>query len=313
MRAKTEIGQGLIELRSRRSAAIGMRLVLVALLLGIAASAAVGQNMTHRLSYTPPKNTFRAGIDPSEDYSFNGFNASVQIYQFRPFSGNIVQTFQTTLLRDWIAPMHQEENVAGQPTFQKLEIPGAQLVVTASFAENIVGLPKPHMRMVIISGSEAAIVDASAGTLQSWQMALPALNAMAGTLRVEAVRGPAPLTSAAGRGVAGLYMGMKQKYMATMVNVTGSGYYTNALHFYLFSADGRVYRAYDKLDVPGGDIARFDFDAASRFDPENSGHYTVDNGRLVIQMGGNAPESAITADVPRDGVLTINTVPYKKQ
>ncbi len=198
MRAKTEIGQGLIELRSRRSAAIGMRLVLVALLLGIAASAAVGQNMTHRLSYTPPQNTFRAGIDPSEDYSFNGFNASVQIYQFRPFSGNIVQTFQTTLLRDWIAPMHQEENVAGQPTFQKLEIPGAQLVVTASFAENIVGLPKPHMRMVIIAGSEAAIVDASAGTLQSWQMALPALNAMAGTLRVEAVRGPAPLTSSRG-------------------------------------------------------------------------------------------------------------------
>ena len=98
-----------------------------------------------------------------------------------------------------------------------------------------------------------------------------------------------------------------------MINVTGSGYYTNALHFYLFSADGRVYRAYDKLDVPAGDIARFDFDAASRFDPGNSGHYTVDNGKLIIQMGGNAPESAITADVPRDGLLTINTVPYKKQ
>ena len=225
MRAKTEIGQGLIGLRSRRSAAIGMRLVLVALLLEMAASPAAGQNMTHRLNYTPPQNAFRAGIDPSEDYSFNGFNASVQIYQFRPFSGNIVQTFQTTLLRDWIAPMHQEENVAGQPTFQKLEIPGAQIVVTASFAENIVGLAKPHMRMVIISGSEAAIVDASAGTMQSWQMALPALNAMAGTLRVEAARGPAPLTQDAGRSVAGLYMGMKQKYMATMVNVTGSGYY----------------------------------------------------------------------------------------
>jgi len=272
----------------------------------------MGQQTLPVLRYTPPPNAFRPGAGLPEDYSFTGFNASVQVYPFRPFSGNIQQLFQTTLVRDWIEPMHKEENVAGPPTFGTINVPGAQLGLTASFVENIVGLPKPHMRMVIVVGQRAAIVDASAGTLQSWQQAVPALNAMAATLRVEAERAPATLTPAAGLSVAGLYMGMKPKYMATLVNVIGSGYYANALHYYLFSADGRVYRAYDKLDVPGGDISRFDFTAAARNDPGNSGHYTVDNGKLLIQMEDPAAETIVAA-APKDGLVTINTVLYKRQ
>src|SRR5206468_10130850 len=135
--------------------------------------------------------------------------------------------------------------------------------------------------------------------------------AMAATLRVEAGHALTPLGPTEGRSVAGLYMGMKQKYMATMINVIGSGYYTNALHYYLFSADGRVYRAYDKLEVPGGDIGRVDFDAAERNDPGNSGHYTVDAGKLHIRMG-REPETIVAAP-PKDGLLTINSVLYKRQ
>jgi hypothetical protein len=205
--------------------------------------------------------------------------------------------------------MHQEERVGGQPTFQTINVPGAQFALAASFVDSPVGLPKPHTRMLIVAGGQAAIVDASAGTAQSWQSALPALNAMAATLRVEAARAPPPLSPQAGGAVAGLYQGMKQKYMATMNNIIGHGYYTNALHYCLFSADGRVYCAYDKLDVPGG---RFDFDAAERRDAANSGRYTVDGGKLIIQMGGAAPQTIVTG-VPRDGTVTINTVLYKRQ
>jgi hypothetical protein len=273
------------------------------------AAPAQGQDATHVLHYTAPQNVFRAGIQPAEDYSFNGFNASVQVYQFRPFSGNIQQAFQANLLRDWIAPMHKEENVAGKPAFQKLSIPGADLAIAASFAEARVGLQRPHNRILIIAGNDVALVDASAGTPQSWQQAVQALNQMASTFRVEAVKAPAPLTAAAGNAVAGLYQGMKQKYMATMYNVTGSGYYQTALHFYLFSADGRVYRAYDQLSAPGG---RFDFDAAARRDPMNSGRYTVDGGKLILKMNRDNPET-IVADAPRDGSVTINTVTYKRQ
>lgn len=294
-----------------------IRLPGMAAMLGISvafapAHGADAQALTHVVRYTPPANVFRQGIQPAEDYSFNGFNASVQVYPFRRFTGNIQQAFQQTLLRDWIAPMHKEENVAGRPVFQSIAIPGADLAISARFDENIVGLPRPHLRMLIVAGNEAAIVDASAGTMQSWQQAVPALNAMAGTIRIEAAKAPAPLSPKAGAAVAGLYMGMKAKYMATMVNVIGSGYYQTALHFYLFSADGRVYRAYDKLEVPGGSIARFDFDAAERSDPMNSGRYTIDGGKLVIRMNRDQPET-IVADAPKGGVVNINTVAYKRQ
>jgi hypothetical protein len=286
-------------------------ILLFANALTLATRDASAQDATHVLNYTPPQNVFRQAIDPAEDYSFNGANASVQVYPFRPFQGNIQQAFQATLLREWIAVMHQEEN-ASKPTFQKVNIPGADIAITASFAETRVGLARPHLRMLIVAGTDAAIVDASAGTLQSWQQVVPALNQMASTLRVETARAPAALTSAAGNAVAGLYMGMKPKYTATMQNVTGYASYQNALHFYLFSADGRVYRAYDQLQVPNGAISRFDFDAAERRDPMNSGRYTLDSGKLVIKMHGNPPETIATA-APSGGKVTINTVTYERQ
>jgi hypothetical protein len=281
--------------------------MILALLLGVTEAAA--QQTAPVLRYTPPSNVYKSGAASPEDYSFNGFNASVQVYPFRPFTGDIQRTFRASLLRDWITPMHQEERLGGQPTFRTVNVPGAQFALAAQFVDSPVGLPKPHMRMLIVAGGQAAIVDASAGTAQSWQSAIPALNAMAATLRVEAARAPPPLGHAAGAAVAGLYQGMKQKYMASMNNIIGHGYYTTALHYYLFSADGRVYCAYDKLEVPGG---RFDFDAAEQRDPTNSGHYTVDGGKLIIQMGGPAPQT-IVAGLPRDGTVTINTVLYKRQ
>ena len=35
--------------------------------------------------------------------------------------------------------------------------------------------------------------------------------------------------------------------------------YILAAYYYLLSPDGRVYRAYDELSVPGNDPARFDY------------------------------------------------------
>ncbi len=283
-------------------------LILVSLVLSVTDARA--QQMTPVLRYTPPSNAYRSAISPPEDYALNGMNASVQVYQFRPFDGDMQSLFQTTLLRDWISPMHQEENVAAPPEYQSFNIPGAELALAASFVENIVGLPKPHFRMVIVAAGQAAIFDVSAGTAQSWQMAIPVVNAMAASLQVEAGRAPPPLGPAAGGAIAGLYRGIKPKYMAGLIG--SPSYYINALHFYLFSADGRVYCHYDQLDVPGGNIAWFDFDAAERNDPPNSGRYTVDGGRLIIRTGGNAPQTIVT-DVPRDGSVTINSYVYQRQ
>ncbi|HEX6842256.1 MAG TPA: hypothetical protein VF113_12030, partial [Stellaceae bacterium] len=105
-------------------------LLIVSLLLG--ATDVAAQQTLPVLRYTPPSNVYRSGASSPEDYSFNGFNASVQVYPFRPFSGDIQRTFRATLLRDWITPMHQEERLGGQPTFQTIKVPGAQLALAAS-------------------------------------------------------------------------------------------------------------------------------------------------------------------------------------
>lgn len=280
------------------------RPLLAAFLLSIACAA---QAQTHVLQYTPPQGAFRSSL--GESYQINGTNAQVQVYQFEPFSGDITQAFQRTLLRQKISPMMQEENVAGAPKFQKLGMPGADYVITAAFNENRVGIARPHLRMLIVAGKEAAIVDATAGTPQGWQAAAPALNKMAASMRVQTEAPPTPLTAQAANGIAGLYQGVKPKYMATMVNVTGSGYYTQALHFYLLSPDGQVYRAYDKLETPGG---RFDFAGAGRRDPVNIGRYTVEGGKLVIRINKMNPEKIVT-DLPKDGKLVIYSVAYERQ
>src|SRR5260370_1799735 len=201
---------------------------------------AAAQSTVPVLRYQPPANTFQAGTGSPDDYAFKGFNASVQVYPFRSFTGNIQQEFQMTLLSDWIVPLQREQNLGAPPTFVTAAVPGADLAIVARFVENRVGLPRPHYRMLIVAGNQAAIVDASAGTEQSWQAATPFLAALGDSLRVVAARAPAPLTAVAGGAVSGLYMGIAPKVMS---NLGGVGIYTiSASLFYLFSEDGRVYR-----------------------------------------------------------------------
>jgi hypothetical protein len=284
----------------------------VVLLYGLAGSA-VGQQVPV-LHYAPPSNAYHSAATPPDDYAFNGFNASLQVYPFRSFHGNLEQAFRQDLLRQSIDVLHREEN-ANQVQFGSFAVPGADSVITATFIESRVGLPRPHNRMLIIAGNQAAIVDASAGTTQSWVRAVPALQAVINSLRVDSAPAPPDVSKgpgAAGAAIAGLYMGNKAKYMASMINIVGHASYQNALHFYLFSADGRVYRAYDQLNVPGGDPSQFDFASAAQRDPVNSGRYSVADGQLYIQMNGQKPE-VITAALPADGMLTINSIHYQRR
>jgi hypothetical protein len=277
---------------------------------------AIAQQEIPMLHYDPPPNFYRSAITPPDDYSASEFNAALQVYHFRPFSGNIEQMFQQTLLREWIDPRFQETNVAGQPEFRLISVAGAQIVLTARFAENIAGVLKQRMRMVIVASGTAAIVDASANNATTWQRAVPTLNTFAASLRVEAgapapsiAEGPGP----AGRAVAGLYMARTFKDVVDMNRPVGSNMTrVPALHYYLFSADGRVYCAYDELPLPGGGVGRFDFEAAQRADPVNSGRYSVKGNQLLIQMGGQPPRNITTA-MPRGNRVIIDAVEYMRQ
>jgi hypothetical protein len=96
------------------------------------------------------------------------------------------------------------------------------------------------------------------------------------------------------------------------VNPIGGGVFNKpAVHYYLFSADGRVYRKYDSPPVALVNIASFDFDTAEQADRSNSGRYTINSGRLIIRMEDQLRD--IITEPPRDGVLTINSVRYQRQ
>ena len=99
------------------------------------------------------------------------------------------------------------------------------------------------------------------------------------------------------------------RYMADLQRGSAYGRTVTALHFYLFSADGWVYRFYD---VPSGDLTRFDFGRAAQEDPENTGRYGVDGGNLRLFMGGPQPQT-LTGQLSRAGRLEVEGVVYQKQ
>jgi hypothetical protein len=261
------------------------REALGALLL-LAAAAAHAQPAAPVLRYDPPANYYRSAVSPPEDYSANELNASIQVYPFRPVGGDVQAAFRKTLLRDWIDPRYRESNVIGQPAISPAAISGAQTVLIARFAESVVGVPREHMRMLVVAGGMAALVDVNAGTRQSWERAGPAVKATLASMRVEAGKPPPPAAEGpgpAGIAMAGLYRGTKV-----------------SPHFYLFTPDGYVYRSYDAPPVPG------------RNDPENSGRFAVKDGKLHLRMGPQQKET-ISAAPPQGGRLTLDTVLYVRQ
>jgi len=260
------------------------------------------------LRYEAPANFYHSAITPPDGYESPEVRASVQVYPFRRFSGDLASQFRQTLLRDWIHPMYREPSVAGQPKLGTDTIAGAQQVYTAMFLD---GVGHPHVRIVIVVAGLAALVDVSAATNEAWQRAAPAIFPMLQSMRVETAA-PPPSTAegpgAAGPAVAGLYMGYKAKYTTNLNLGPAYGTYTSTLHFYVFSAAGRVYRCYDTIDVPGNDPERFDFDAAQRRDPGNSGRYTVKGGKLYMEIG-EKPDTVVV-DAPSGGRLKVYDVLY---
>jgi hypothetical protein len=269
------------------------------------------QEQTLILRYDEPRGFYRSAITPPDDYSAMQFNASLQVYPFRRFDGNIQRMFTTTLLREWIDPRFQETNVLGRPEFRESRnsFPGSQYVMVATFFESNFGIVKPHLRWVIVAGGAAVIVDTSASDDATMRRAQPLFDAWYASVRVEAGSATAPRFTQSpgpvGRGVAGLYMAVVNYPRAFTVS-------SLAAYYYLFSAEGRVYRRYDELSVPGGDPSRFDFDAAERADPVNSDRYSMEGNVLRIQMGAQRSE-VITTTRPEGGRLRIGNAEFERQ
>jgi hypothetical protein len=269
------------------------------------------------LKFQDPPGFYRSAAYPPADFTSNEVNASLQVYPFRLFNGDVQQAFSRTLLRELVDPRYQETMVGPGVKLDAITIPGARIVLRARFNEIVAGQPHERMRMAVVAdGGAVAIVDAQAVSLTGWQRVLQPLNAFAASLRVVA-GAPEPEYAASpgapGRVIAGLYMGFARKYITDLQRGPAYGYYTNALQYYLFSADGRVYRHYDELKVPGNDPARFDFAGAQRIDPVNSGRYTIKGDSIYVRLGTPQQPETFALRLPSGGPIMIGAATYKKQ
>jgi hypothetical protein len=276
-----------------------------------------GQDAMPRLTYTPPVELYHSALRPPEVYESTQINASIHVYHFRSAPPDIVERFHRTMLRDWIAPQHQEMQLARPPVFGLWSMAGADSVHYAQFSEAqpFGGGLRPRLRVLIVAKQAAAMLDAQAQSPQAWAIAYPSFQALLSTTRVETSGSrtrPDRRTPATER-YAGLYVGVKPKFISAIGSGigAGSGGFVQARHMYLFSDDGRVYRAYDDITAPGGDIRRFDFEEASRADPVNSGVYGITANQLTIRMGERLDEVIVAPEQP--GRVTIGTVTYFRQ
>ena len=115
----------------------------------------------------------------------------------------------------------------------------------------------------------------------------------------------------AGGDIAGLYLASKSQYRLNPLGGPGSGSMEWSMEFYLLCRDGRVFRGADLPDAPGGDISRFDYDAARRAAPAASGTYAIRGNEVVLTLG-DAPRETIVATRPEPGVLAIRGTNYRK-
>ena len=222
------------------------------------------------------------------------------------------------MLREWIAAQYQEIQLLEPPAFGLRSIAGADAVHYAQFAEraSFGGVPRARLRVLIIARGFAAMLDAQAQSPQAWNVACPSFQALLSTLRVDSGSRPTrpDVPAAATTRFAGLYVGVKPKFVSAIGPriEAGSGGFVPAKHMYLFSEDGRVYRAYDDVPAPGGDVRRFDFDQAAAADPVNSGRYAITGNELVIRTGERLDEVTV-ASLEQTGRVTIAAVTYFRQ
>jgi hypothetical protein len=219
---------------------VGRRL----LTLSLVAARVAGAQTPPVLRYDPPANSYKSASVSPADFSSSVANASMQVYEFRPFSGNLTQQFQRTLMREWVDPQFRESNVANRPQFSQINIAGARGALVVRFLENVAGTMKEHMRVVIVSNPTAAVVDMSANSAASWTAAAPAMLASLNSMQlvdgaVVAAQAAAPPASPGDASLGGIYMTMTSRFLARYNTSVAAPY------FYMLARDGHVYRTYE--------------------------------------------------------------------
>lgn len=107
--------------------------------------------------------------------------------------------------------------------------------------------------------------------------------------------------------VAGLYIGSTMVFQPNPFGGVGSGTWVQGTKWYLLAADGRAHMGFKLPQAPGGDIRRFDFDAAKREAPQHAGTYDVQGNRVTIKLG----LETVVGEINSAGELLIRGTPYR--
>jgi hypothetical protein len=286
---------------------------IFALLLALAAPAAATQPA---LSYDPPAGWTRGPYNSPAVYTAPGGQAELHVYGFQRYDGDVRVRLRQTRLFELIGIEHREQGPLEPPKEGELMVQGAGSVPYVTFPEQRNGVVRYHLRVAIPAPGAVALVDFHALTLDAWKRELVAVDKVFASMRV----GDAPPAAAAaapkpaqaqgqwqgqGSGFSGLYLATVRRMV---FRPSGGTDWTTSTEFYLLSPEGKVYRGHGLPEVPGGNLARFDYEKARRADPGNSGTYSASGGRITLTFG----EERISATRSGQDELEIRGTKFKR-
>ena len=260
-----------------------------AVLLALALPAAAQPS----LSYDPPAGWKRGPYSSPVVYTAPGGQAELHVYGFQRYDGDVRARMRETRLFELIGIEHREERPLEPPKAGEINVQGAGPVPFVTFAEQRSGVVRYRLRVAIPAPGAVALVDFHALTLDAWKRELATVDKLFASLRVGDA--PPPAASAAPQpapGASGLYLATVRRLV---FRATGGSEWTTSTEFYLLSPDGKVYRGHGLPEVPGGNLARFDYDKARRADPGNSGTYSASGNRVTLAVGDERITATLTA------------------
>jgi len=276
-------------------------IVVAAVLLALALPAAAQP----ALSYDPPAGWKRGPYNSPVVYTAPGGQAELHVYDFQRYDGDVRARLRQTRLFELIGIEHREDRPLEAPKEGELTVQGAGPVPYVTFAEQRGGVVRYHLRVAIPAPGAVALVDFHALTLDAWKRELTTMDRVFASMRV----GGAPAAKAAAprsaQGASGLYLATVRRMV---FRATGGSEWTTSTEFYLLSPEGKVYRGHGLPEVPGGNLARFDYEKARRADPGNSGTYTASGSRVTITVG----DERISATLSGQDELEIRGTKFRR-
>jgi hypothetical protein len=255
------------------------------------------------LSYDPPAGWKRGPYNSPAIYTAPDGQAELHVYGFQRYDGDVRARMRQTRLFELIGIEHREHGPLEPPKEGQLTVQGAGQVPLVTFAEQRNGVVRYRLRVAIPAPGAVALVEFHALTLDAWKRELATLDKVFASMRVGDAPGPAATRPA--QGVSGLYLATVRRMV---FRPTGGSEWTTSTEFYLLSPEGKLYRGHGLPEVPGGNVARFDYEKARRADPGNSGTYSASGKNLTLMVG----EERISATPSGQDELEIRGTKFRR-